>query len=414
MAENRSIRPKLNRADYLPGYNRRAMTKTVNPPMSGTSATLHVTPLAGSRELKQFLEFPARLYQDDPCWVHPLLFEQRQQLSPRHPVFQHLTWQAWLALRGGRIVGRIAAQVDALHQKRYQDASGFFGLYESENDPEVPQKLFKVVETWLREQGMRRLIGPFNLNINAESGLLVDGFDTPPSMMMGHAMPCYEKQFIENGLHPVKDMLAYRIDPRVSPPPIMTRLAKKVASRVRVRCFDRRRKDEEFELLRDIFNDAWSGNWNFLPFTQEEFAEIGNGVAMLVSDDFIQIAELDSEPVAFVIAMPNLNEILARMKGRLLPLGWLRLLWGLKVRYPKSARVPLMGVRQACQHTRFGPALAFVVINAVREAMIRKGIIELEMSWILKDNSGMRNIINAIGGEAYKTYRMFDKSLEDA
>ena len=172
-----------------------------------------------------------------------------------------------------------------------------------------------------------------------------------------------------------------------------------------------KRKDAELEILRDIFNDAWSGNWGFVPFTEAEFNSIGREMLMLIPEDFIQIAEFNGQPTAFIVLLPNLNEAIADLEGRLLPFGWARLLWRLKVRSPVSGRVPLMGVRRAFHNTRYGPGLAFVVIDAARKAAERAGMREVEMSWILEDNMGMRNIIESIGGRVSKRYRMYRKAL---
>jgi hypothetical protein len=173
----------------------------------------------------------------------------------------------------------------------------------------------------------------------------------------------------------------------------------------------RKQLKQELEILRDIFNDAWVDNWGFTPFTAAEFADIGELLTLLVDDDFVQIAEIGNRPVAMVVALPNINEVIRDLNGRLLPTGWLKLLWRLKIGYPQTARVPLLGVRKEYQHTRLGPALAFMVTDAVRQGLRRRKIRNVELSWILEDNSGIRNIIEAIGGVAYKRYRVYEKPL---
>jgi hypothetical protein len=191
----------------------------------------------------------------------------------------------------------------------------------------------------------------------------------------------------------------------------MTRLAEKAGRNVIIRPLRRKQLKQELEILRDIFNDAWADNWGFTPFTAAEFADIGELLTLLVDDDFVQIAEIDGQPVAMIVALPNINEVIRDLNGRLLPTGWLKLLWRLKIGYPATARVPLMGVRKGYQHKRLGPALAFMVIDAVRQGLIRRRIRNVELSWILEDNSGMRNIIETIGGTAYKRYRVYEKPL---
>jgi len=185
----------------------------------------------------------------------------------------------------------------------------------------------------------------------------------------------------------------------------------KVSDRVRIRHLNRKELASELRLLRDIFNDAWSENWGFVPMTEAEFDEIGKVMTMLLDDDFVQIAEVDGEAAAMLVVLPNINEIIADLDGRLLPFGWLKLLWRLKVRYPTSARIPLMGVRKKFQRSRLGPTLAFMVTDAAVQPVMQRGIREMEMSWILEDNASMRSIIESLSGVAYKTYRLYEKVL---
>ena len=206
-------------------------------------------------------------------------------------------------------------------------------------------------------------------------------------------------------------MLAYEVQPDFEAPRVMTRLLDRETRHVRVRNLQRKQLRQELEILRDIFNDAWQDNWRFVPFTAAEFADIGELLTLLVDDSMVQIAEINDRPVAMIVAMPNINEAIRDLDGRLLPFGWLKLLWRLKVHYPQSARVALMGVRREFQNSRLGAALAFRVIDAVRWGLVSKGIRNVEMSWILEDNAGMRNIIETISGRLTKRYRVYEKSL---
>ena len=375
------------------------------------SNTIRIEPISGNRQVKKFIAVPSRIYARDPNWIPPLFFEQKQRLSAKNPFFEHARWQAWIASRGDQIVGRISAQIDRLHQENHRDNTGYFGMLEAEDDPETFSSLLQTAEDWLREQGMSRVRGPFNLSINEEAGLLVDGFDTPPFIMMGHAHVYYGPRLEAAGYHKAKDLLAYQIRPDFDAPPVMARLSEKAGPQISVRPLRRKQLKQEFEVLRDIFNDAWSNNWGFVPFTQAEFADIGQLISLLIDDNFIQIAEVDGRPVAMIVAMPNINEVIGDLNGRLLPIGWVKLLWRLKVGYPTTARVPLMGVRKEYHYGRLGPTLAFLVIDAVRQALVRRSITRVELSWILEDNGGMRNIIETIGGVAYKRYRIYEKSL---
>ena len=380
--------------------------------MNNSSADpILISPVSCNRDLARFIAAPAPIYRDDPNWVAPLHFEQKQRLTSKNPFFEHARWQAWTAQRQGRIVGRISAQVDDLYQKQHGERVGYFGMLEALDDPALFTRLLETAENWLQEQGIRTIRGPFNLSINEECGLLIEGFDTPPYIMMGHARPWYAGHIEATGYHKGTDMLAYEIEPDFEAPRVMTRLIDRETRHVQVRCLRRRQLQEELEILRDIFNDAWQENWGFVPFTAAEFADIGELLTLLVDDSLVQIAEIDGRPVAMIVAMPNINEAIRDLNGRLLPFGWAKLLWRLKVRHPQSARVALMGVRREFQNTRLGAALAFRVIDAVRWGMVKKGIRKVEMSWILEDNAGMRNIIETIGGRQTKRYRVYEKSL---
>ena len=383
-----------------------------NPTQNG-GAPLCITPVAEKSELDQFIRVQNLILGSDPAWIPPLLVERRMHLSAKNnPYFQHARWQAWIAWRGDRPVGRISAQIDTLHLERYGDATGFFGMLDAEDSAETFAALISTAEQWLRKQGMRRVRGPFSLSINEETGLLIDGFDTPPVFMMGHARPYYAERIEQCGYAKAQDMLAYMIAPDFEAPRIMQRLVAASAQRVRVRPLDRRHFDAEIALLRDIFNDAWAENWGFVPFTEAEFHELGQTLRFLLPENLIQIAEVDGEAAAFIVGLPNINEAIRDLGGQLFPFGWLKMLWRLKVRFPGSARVPLLGVRQKFQHTRLGPGLAFQVINAVRKELQRHGARQIELSWILEDNAGMRNIIESIGGRAYKRYRVYERQLD--
>jgi GNAT superfamily N-acetyltransferase len=380
--------------------------------MNDQTTTVEIREVSGRRALKTFIQIPWSIYKDDPNWIAPLLIERKGALSPGNPFFQHARWRAWLAYRDGEPVGRISAQVDQLHQQQHDSKTGFFGLIEAPDDDEVFLALMQTAENWLRDQGMQQVLGPFNLGINQELGILVEGFETPPYIMMGHSAPYYGEAIERCNYRPTQDLLAHEISTgTLTIPRIMQALLKKSADRVIVRPLNRKKKAADLEVMRDIFNDAWENNWNFVPFTREEFRVIGKELLMLLPPDFIQIAEIDGQPSAFVALLPNLNEAIADLDGRLLPFGWAKVLWRVKKEFPKTARVALMGVRQKYQNTRFGPALAYVVIQAVMDAGKSKGLERAEMSWVLDHNKATRNIIEGIGGEITKRYRMYEKDL---
>lgn len=378
---------------------------------SGAANDVCVIAVNDNAAIKQFIGLPRRLYGDDPHWVAPLDVEQKERIFGKNPLFEHAQCQAWIAVRNGVTVGRISAQVDALYSQYHPGKVGYFGMLEAENDDSIFAALLASAENWLRQRGIEEIQGPFNLSINEETGLLVEGFDAPPFIMMGHAKPYYKDALERLGYGKAKDMFTYTVSPNFVTPKVMTRLVAKAASGVKVRPLNRKRKDEEFEILRDIFNDAWAENWGFVPYTQAEFADMAKTLSFLLDDDNVQIAELNGRPVSFIVALPNINEASRDLKGRLLPFGWAKLLWRLKVRGLGSFRVPLMGVRREFHHTPLGPALAFLVIDAVRVGLVEREVKTVEMGWILENNAGMRNIIESIGGVEYKKYRVFTKPL---
>ena len=377
------------------------------------SARIEIREVTDASDLNTFISVPWSIYQGDPNWVPPLKFERKAAFSAKNPYFLHARWKAWVAFQGGKPVGRISAQIDELYLQRHDDKTGFFGLIEAPDDPEVFAALFDTAEAWLKEQGMETVLGPFNLGINQEIGCLVEGFDTPPYLMMGHARPYYNGAIEARGYEKAEDVLAYVLrEDMFALPENLQRLMKRLSRKMILRQVDRKNSAAELEILRDIFNDAWSQNWGFVPFTKEEFSAIGKELFMITPPDFTWVAETDGEPAAFMILLPNLNEVIADLNGKLFPFGWARLFWRLKVRSPKTARIALMGVRQKYQHTRLGPALAFLTINALYEPIMRrKHMEEIEMSWILERNQATRNIIETVGGVVSKRYRMYRKAL---
>ena len=382
-----------------------------NNPSVQPGHSVQIKPAEDRSALRRFIRVPWSIYSDDPHWVPPLLIERRQFLSPSNPYFAHARYKFWIAYRGAAPVGRISAQIDQLHLERYGDDTGFFGMLEARDDPEIFSALMTQAETWLHNQGMSRVRGPFNLSINQECGLLVDGFDAPPVLMMGHARPYYGSRVEEQGYTKAIDMLAYHVNADFEMTRAMHRIMEWASRRVHVRQLQKSRLAEDLQLVREIFEDAWSQNWGFIPFTAEEFRHLGRDLKQLVPPDFVQIAEVDGVPAAMIVVFPNINEIIRDLNGRLLPFGWLKLLWRLKIKFPKSARVPLMGVRREYQKSRLGAALALMLIKEVQNHSLPRGLENVELSWILEDNVGMRTILDGIGGRVYKRYRVYEKKL---
>jgi hypothetical protein len=375
---------------------------------------LRIQPVEDRRALKQFLTMPARLYAGDPNWIQPLTFERLEHLNPRkNPYFEHAEVAYWIAFRGKRPVGRISAQVDRLHLERYRDATGHFGFLEGENDEEVFAALFETAEAWLGARGMRRVTGPFTLSVNDETGLLVEGFDTPPYLMMGHVPRHYGFRVEEQGYRKARDLIAYAFDVVAPPPPRARRMLERLSkgAGLSFRPIEMRRFDEELRTIVDIFNDAWSDNWSFVPMTPAEVRHMGKNLKPIVRAEYAWIGEVNGDAAAMTVTLPNINEAIADLGGRLLPFGWAKLLWRLKVRVTRSARMPLMGVRKKYQGTQKGAALALGVIEAVRSWHAEHGAKEAELSWVLEDNRPTHDIIRMVGGRPYKTYRVYEKSL---
>jgi len=383
---------------------------TEQPPLPDTSG-INVIPVRSKRDMRAFIDLPWKIYQDDPIWVPPLRLERRLHFSGMNPFLKHGQWQAFLATRHGEVVGRISAQIDHLHRDLYGDNTGHFGLFECIDDDTVSASLFAAAESWLHEHGASQITGPFNLSINQDCGILVDGFDTPPVVMMPHSPPYYDRLIQAGGYAKAKDLLAYWVDVQFRNSPAMKRLVKRYAADVTVRPLRRKQFAKEMEVLRDIFNDAWSDNWGFVPFTKEEFSEMGSMLRLLLPDDFIQIAELDGEAIAFSVTLPNLNEIFLELDGSLFPFGWLHLIKRLRSESVKTGRLPLLGVRKKFHRTPLGAALAFMVTDASWPPVLAKGISEAEMSWILEDNKPIRSILDNVGSKQYKTYRIYSKDL---
>ena len=373
---------------------------------------IEIREVLDSKDLKTFIAVPWSIYKDDPNWVPPLKFERREAFSKKNPFFRHARWKAWVAYRQGVPVGRISAQIDDLYLERHDAHTGFFGLVEAPDEPDVFAALFDTAEVWLKEQGMRTVLGPFNLNINQEIGCLVDGFDSPPYVMMGHAKPYYDISIKSQGFEQAQDTLSYEMKAeKFAMPESTQRMLQRLSGKITVRQVDRKNSPSELATMRNIFNDAWSENWGFVPFTEEEFQAVGKELFMIVPAEYSWIAEADGEPAAFIVLLPNLNEAIADLNGKLLPFGWARLLWRLKIRSPKTGRIPLMGVRKKYQNTRLGPALAFLTMQALSEPALKRGLEKVEASWILEQNQPMRNILEKVGAVVTKRYRIYRKVL---
>ena len=386
------------------------------PPENGLpeNGPLAIAVVRDRRDKRAFIEMTRELYAGDPNFVQPLTFERLDHLDPaKNPALAQMEVGYWMVYRGPRIVGRISAQVNRAHLDRHGDATGQFGFFESIDDPEIVELLMDTVEIWARERGMRCIQGPFTLSINEESGLLIDGFEEPPCMMMPYGKPYYAERLEALGYRKAKDLIAYDFDVAAPWPHEAVRLMERVKhlKGLNVRPLNMSRYQEEIALICEIFNDAWAANWNFIPFGAEEAQHMAKSIKPLVNAETFAIAEIENRPVAMAVTLPDINLAIGDLGGRLLPFGWLKLLWRLKVSGVKRWRMPLMGVRRELQGTLKGAAAALGVIDAIRSYHGPRGVERGELSWLLEDNDGIRQLVETIGGIPYKTYRIYERDL---
>ncbi|CAN5418268.1 hypothetical protein BH09PSE6_BH09PSE6_33330 [soil metagenome] len=372
-------------------------------------SSVDIVAVSTPAELHRFIKLPMDLYAGDPNYIAPLFMEREEALSPKkNPYFAHAETQFWLARRDGRDVGRISAQIDQLVTDK---SIGHFGMVVAIDDAEVFKALFDTAEGWLKARGKTHILGPFNLSINEDTGLLIDGFDTPPMLLMGHDPQYAGPQIEARGYVKAKDVIAYLYDIEHPLPAAARRLIdRRRPSALTVRNLDMKRYDAEMETVTSIFNDAWSENWGFVPFTEAEVKQMAKSLKPLIKSKFAAIVEWNGEPVGFGITLPNLNEIIAGFNGKLLPFNWLKLLLGLGKQ--RTARTPLMGIRRSFAAGMAGGLAPFLIIDKMRTGLLEAGNVkQVELSWILEDNRPMRHVIEALGAKAYKTYRVYDKTL---
>lgn len=377
-----------------------------------------VRPAASAADRKAFVEFAYRINAGDPNWVPPLKSEVFALITPgKNPWFEHGEAALFLAERGGRVAGRISAQVDRLVLKHMGEGTGQWGMLEA-GDEEVFRALIAAAEEWLKGKGMTRSLGPFSLGIWDEPGLLITGHDHPPTVMMGHNSAAYQAWVERAGYAKAKDLCTYELDITQEMPAIVRRIvaAGERSGRIRVRKVDKARFDAEARVILGILNDAWGSNWGYIPLTDAEIAHAGRKLQPVVHESLIRIAELDEgegfAPVAFMMTLPDLNELTRDLGGRLFPLGWAKLLWRMRQKRFRTMRVPLMGVLTRLQSSRLASQLAFMMIEYIRhDAIAEFGATRGEIGWILEDNQGMKSIAEAIESRVNRIYRVYEKPL---
>jgi hypothetical protein len=378
------------------------------------TAALTILPVGTGKERTTFVDLAWRIYRDDPAWVPPLKDEVHALITAgRNPWFEHARAELWLATRGREPVGRISAQVDELVQQQMGDGTGQWGMFEA-LDAEAAAALIATAEEWLRGQGMIRSLGPISLSIWDEPGLEIEGFDDPPTVMMPHHRPEYREWIEAAGYSKARDLLTYEVDIADWSDPRIDRLiqAGERNPKIRIRKVDKSRFAEEARIILNLLNDAWSDNWGFVPLTESEIAYAGKKLKPIIYEELVRVAEYDGEPVAFMITLPDINELTRDLDGELFPFGWIRLLWRLRNPRTSRARVPLMGVARKLHNSRLATQLAFMLIEFTRRDAVGKfGIRTGEFGWILEDNKGMLAIAELPGARVNHRYRIYEKAL---
>lgn len=382
-----------------------------------TDSGLIIRPVETKADLEKFLLVPSIVLGDDPVWVPPLKMMVRDQLNPKkNPWFDHGEAKLFLAERDGKPVGRISAQVDQSHLKQHNDATGFFGFFDCLDDQAVADSLFAAAGDWLMQQGMTRARGPFSLNINEETGLLIDGFESSPRVAMGHAKPHYQTLVETAGFEKVRDMFAFLTPMDTAIPYKHRKILKRSMDRnpgLSLRPLDPKNYDRDIRILVDLFNAAWAENWGFIPLTEADAQRMASEFKLILIPELVWFAFYEGEPAAMVVALPDLNEMLTDLGGHIWPTGWAKLAWRVLTRrtWSSGTRVPLMGVAPRFKNKPLGSVLALMVMDEVRRESLKLNMPICEMSWVLEDNNQTRHSLEVIGGRIYKTYRVFEKAL---
>lgn len=379
-----------------------------------SSSALTIRPVRTKKDKKAFVDLAWEVYKDDPAWVPPLKDEVHGLITPgKNPWFEHARAEFWLAERGGKVVGRISAQVDELVEQHMGKGTGNWGMFEV-LESDAAEALIKTAEGWLRSEGMTRALGPISLSIWDEPGLEIEGFAEPPTAMMGHHRPDYRNWIETAGYEKAKDLVTYELDITHWDDPKIDRLIAmgERNPRIRIRMVDKSNFAEEARLILNLLNDAWSSNWGYVPLTEAEINYAGKKLKPIIFNELVRVAEIDGEPVAFMLTIPDINELTKDLNGELFPFNWIKLLWRLRQPRTRRLRVPLMGVARKLHHSRLASQLAFMMIEFTRrDAVTKFGASVGEFGWILEDNKGMLSIAQLPGAAVNHRYRIYEKKL---
>jgi GNAT superfamily N-acetyltransferase len=369
---------------------------------------LVIKPVSTRREKKDFLDFPWRLYQTDPHWIPPIRADEQELLgfAGRHPFYEKNRVQAFLAVRDGQVCGRIAAILNQVHNEVCNERRGFFGFFECLDDQEVANGLFDAASQWLAAQGIHRLRGPANPGVNYVWGTLIEGFDSPPTFMMAYNPPYYERLIEGYGFRKAQDLYAYWGDVEMLPA-VITKygaLTDQIAERfkIRVRGLDTQRFKQDVRAFLDIYNRSMVNHWGFSPMSEGELDVMARGLRHLLIPELVVGAEIDGRLVGIILALPDYNPRIKQIGGRLLPFGFLRLLWG--KRKLKRIRILAANVVPECQLM----GVAVVLLKAIAPKALEYGVQEAEFSWVAESNSLSRGSLEKGGAKQIKTYRVYD------
>jgi hypothetical protein len=374
--------------------------------------TLEIRELDQGGKLKDFLDVVDYVYRGDKNYVRPLNLDVKSRLSRSNPFFEHAEAAFFTAYRNGFCVGRVSAQIDHEHLARHKDDTGFFGFLDTADDPEVVAALLNTASRWLADRGMKKMRGPFSLSINDETGCLVEGFDTPPMVMMPHHRPYQGKLIEEAGLAQLKTLYAWRYKTGDVPRRVQRAHDELEAlPEIYARHMDPHEVDRDTRLVMDVFNDAWSDNWNFVPYTQNELKKLAQDLKLILDPAITYIAYVRGEPAAVAFALPNVNEALPDLGGKLSPLKAAKLLYRVKVKKIQSARLLILGIRKKFRHERKYAGLSLYLYCKLNDSGRRSGYRWGELSWTDEANGPVNTGIKLMGGEIYKKYRVYERSL---
>jgi hypothetical protein len=376
------------------------------------SADLEIIPVTRRRQLKKFILFPHQIYHNDPHWIAPLYIERKQTLDPKkNPFYQHAQVQLFLAIKNGAVVGRISAQIDEDYIKYHGKHVGHFGFFECENNLTTAKALFHAAENFLKTQKAELISGPFNFSINGESGLLVEGFEQPLTLMMPYNPPYYAELISQNGYQKSKDLYAWNYlagDIPETPMQLAAELAKHPD--LVVRPIRLKNLESDLEKIMDIFNSAWAKNWGFTPIRNYEVKQMAKDLKLFIDPSIALIAEVKGEPAAMCLTLPNFYEYIRGFNGKLFPFNFLKLLWRIKKRKCDNARLLLLGIKKEFRQPPFN-MLSMLLYTQIHSRGKKNGYNRGELSWTLEDNHSINQGIELMGGKRYKTYRVYEKAL---